>query len=109
VPERCRAQPGEHPRQVGLIGHLPGLAGELFPWLCRHPGQQPPEAFGLDQRLNRRAPLRRDQVPQGLPVAGDEGIQADELRDPVWRPVGDAVITAPLELVPTRIIPRRSS
>jgi hypothetical protein len=89
MPERGRAQPGQHPPQVGLIGHLPGLADDLFPWLRRIPGQQPPEALGFNQRLHRRPARRRDEVEYGLPVAGDEGIHVDQLGDPFRDAIGN--------------------
>jgi hypothetical protein len=52
-------------------------------------GQEPPEALGVRERFHRRPPLRGDEVPQGLPVFGDEGVHVDQVSDSLWNPVGD--------------------
>ena len=90
VPERRRAQPREHPGQVGLVDDLPRRRGRSPPRARGEARPEPTVTLGLHERLHGLATVGRQHVDDALAVGRHEGVEVDELGDPLGHPVGDA-------------------
>src|SRR5262245_33419751 len=87
--ERRGTETRHYPAEVCPIGNAPSLWHEFFPRRRCEPWQEPTLTLIPHQRLQWRPPIRWDDVQHGLAVLRHEGVQIDDMGDPLRRLIGN--------------------